>query len=146
MRYLQFRMRYISEIWWMLSWDVCNSEFLLYLLVCQLAYFLTEIRLIQEYHQFQKRDLSRIFWRHSWHVPTLVPTNLEFLVCLLVCQLAYSLTEMRSIWLYLQYRMRYISEFFWRLSWNVSILDPNNLKFLVCMSVCQLAYSLTYLG
>ena len=41
------------------------------------------------------RYLSEIFWRHSWDVPTLVPNNSDFLVCLSVCSLSHFLTEIR---------------------------------------------------
>ena len=37
------------------------------------------------------------FWRHSWDVGTLIPNESEFLVCLSVCYLAYSLTEIPKI-------------------------------------------------
>ena len=75
---------------WRHSWDVCtliqnNSEFLVCLSVCQLAYFLTEIIQIQGYLQFWKKYLPDIFWRHSWDVCTLIQNNSEFLICLSVC-------------------------------------------------------------
>ena len=56
--------------------------------------------------------------------------------CMSVSLLAYFLTEIRQIKWYLQFWMRYLSEFFWRRFWNVSILDPNNSEILVCLSVC----------
>ena len=114
--------------------------------VCQLAYFLTEIRQIQRYLQFCMRYLSEIFWRHSWDVCTLVPNNSEIHVCLSVCQLAYFLTEIIQIQGYLQFWKRYLSEIFWRPSQDESTLVPNNSEFLVCLSVCQLAYFLTEIG
>ena len=43
---------------------------------------------------------------------------------------------------YLLFLMRYIPGFF-RHSWDVCTLFPNNYKFLVCLSICQLAYFLT---
>ena len=106
------------------------------------GFFLTEIRLIQGYLQFWMRYLSEIFWRLSWNVCTLHPNNFEFLVCLSVFQLAYYLTEIRLLQVYLQF-LRYLSELFWRLSWNVFTMKSNNSEFLVFLSVCQLVYFLT---
>ena len=145
--YLQFQMRYLSEIFWRHSQDVStlvpnNSEFLLCLSVRLLAYFLPEIRLIQGNLKFWMRYLSEIFWRLSWNVCTLHPNNFEFLVCLSVFQLAYYLTEIRLLQVYLQF-LRYLSELFWRLSWNVFTMKSNISEFLVFLSVCQLVYFLT---
>ena len=141
-------MRYHSEIFWRHSWNVCrqflnHSEFFVGLSVCWLAYFLTEISLIQGYIQFWMKYLSEIFLRHFWDDGTLFPNNFEYLVCLSVCWLAYFLTESRQIQVYLKFWMRYLSEIFWRHSWDVGTLFPNNSEFLVCLSVCQLAYFLT---
>ena len=116
-RYLEFWMRYISEIFWRLSWNDCiqdlnNFEFLVCLSVCQLAYSLTEIKQTQGYLRFWMSDLSEIFWRRSQDVSTLILNNSEFFVCLSVCQLAYFLTEIRQIQGYLQFCMRYLSEIF----------------------------------
>ena len=44
---------------------------------------------------------------------------------------------------YLQFWIRYLSEFFWRHSWDVGTLVPNNSEFIVCLSVCYLAHFLT---
>ena len=41
--------------------------------------------------------------------------------------------------------MRYLSDFFWRRSWDVATLFPNNSEFHVCLSVCLCAYFLTKL-
>merc|ERR1711954_566507 len=41
------------------------------------------------------RYLSEIFWRHSWDVPTLVPHDSDFLVCLSVCLLSHFFTIIR---------------------------------------------------
>ena len=111
--------------------------------VCQLAYFLTEIRQIQGYLQFCMRYLSEIFWRHSWDVCTLFPNNTEIYVCLSVYQWAYFLTEIIQIQGYLLFQMRHLSEIFWRHSQDVCTLVPNISEFLVCLSVSQLAYFLT---
>ena len=48
-----------------------------------------------QYLWFWMRYLSEIFWRHSWDVPTLVPHDFDFLVCLSVCSLSHFLTEIR---------------------------------------------------
>ena len=98
---------------------------------------------IQGYLQFWMRFFSEIFWRLFWNISVLDPNNLEFLVCLSVCQLAYILTEIRLTQGYLQMWTRHLSEIFWLLPWNVCTPDPNNLEFLVCLLVFQLAYFLT---
>ena len=127
------------------SWDVATlllnySEFLVCLLVCQLAYFLTEIRQIQGYLKFWMRYLSEIFQGHSLDVGTLFPNDSKILICLSVCQLAKFPTEIRQMLGYLQFWMRYLSEIFWRHSWDAGTLFPNNSEFLVCLSVRLFAY------
>ena len=87
-----------------------------------------------------QRYLWKTSWRHFQDFDTLVPNNAEFFVCLSVCQLAYFLTEIRLMWGFIQFWMRYLSEIFWRLSWNKFTFNPNNSEFLVFLSVCQLAY------
>ena len=141
-------MRYLSEIFWRHSQDVCslvpnNYKFLVCLSVCQLAYFLTEIRQIQGYLKFWMRYLSEIFWRHFWDVGTLFPNNQKFLLCLSVHQLAYIHTDIRPIQGNLLFWMRYLSEIFWRHSLDVLTQFPYNQKLFVCPSVCQLPYFLT---
>ena len=132
----------LSEIFWRHSLNVyrlfmIHFKFLVCLLVCQLAYFLTEIKLIQGYLQFQMRYLSEIFWTHSQDITLQFENHFDFFVCLSVCQLAYFLTEIKLIWGYLQFWIRYLSENFWRLSSNIFPVNPNNFEFLVCLSVCQ---------
>ena len=149
--YLQFQMRYISEICWTHSQDISlqfqnHFDFFVCLSVCQLAYFLTEIRIIQGYLQFQMRYISEFFWRHSQDISEQFSDYFDFFVFLSVCQLAQFLSEIRILQGYLQFQMRYISEIFWRLSQNICVLDPNNSEFFVCLSVCQLGYFLTDLG
>ena len=131
MGYLQFWIRYLSEIFQRHSWDVCtlvsnSSEFFVCLSVRQLAYFLTEITQKFRYLQFWIRYLPEILWSLSRDVVTLVPNDSEFLVCLSVCQLAYFLTEITQILGYLQIWIRHLSEIIWRHSWDVYILFPNN--------------------
>ena len=121
----------------------CQKEFLVCQLVIQLAYFLTENRQIKGYLQFSKRYLSDTFCRLSLNVCILGPNNSEYLVCLSVCQLAYFLTEITQILGYLKIWIRYLSEIFWRHSWDVGTLVPNHSEFLVCLSVSQLTYFLT---
>ena len=89
------------------------------------------------------RYFSEISWRHSWDFGTIDPNISDFLLCLSVCQLAYFLIEITQIQGYLQFCKRYLSEFFLRHSWDVCTLIPINFEFLVCLSVCQLAYFLT---
>merc|ERR1711954_250244 len=134
-------MRYLSEIFLRHSWDVGtlasnDSDFFVCLSVCYLAYFLTDITQILGYLQFRIRYLSEIFWRCSWDVSTFVQNNSEFCVCLSVCYLAHFLPEITQILGYLQIWIRYLSDIFWRHSWDVCILVPNNSEFLVCLSVC----------
>ena len=69
-------------------------------------------------------------------VGTLVPNISELVVCLSVCSLAHYLTEITQIFGYLQFWIRYLSEFFWRHSLDAGTLVPNNLEFFVCMSAC----------
>ena len=140
-------MRYLSEISWRHSLDFVtlfpnNSDFLC-LSVCQLATSLLKLDKFQYHLHFQMGYLFENFWGHSLDVCTLIQKNSQFLVCLSVCQLAYFLTEIRQIWGYLQFCMRYLSEFFLRNPFNVFALVPNLFKFLVCLSVCDLAYLLT---
>ena len=148
MGYLLFWRIYLYESFKRNSCDIGtlvpnNYEFLVCLSVCQSTYLLDEIRQIQEYLHFQMIYLFEIFCRHSWNMGRLVPNNCELLVCLSVCQMAYFLTEIGLIQGYLQFWMRYLSELFWRLSWNKFTMNPKNFEFLVCLSVCQLAYFLT---
>ena len=62
-------------------------------------------------------------------------------LCLSVHQLAYFLTEVSPIQGYLLFWMRYFFVIFWKYSWDISTLFPNDYNFL-CPSLCQLAYSL----
>ena len=39
--------------------------------------------------------------------------------------------------------MRYLSDFFWRYSWDIGTLATNDSEFHVCLSVCLFAYFLT---
>ena len=136
LRNLQLWMRYLSEISWRHSQDFDtlfpnNFEFSLCLSVCQLAYFLTEIRSIQGYLKLWMRFLSEIFWRFSQDISGLFPNYLNNFVSLSVCQLAYFLTEIRLIYGYLQFQMRCLSEIFIRHSKNISGLFPNYSEFFV---------------
>ena len=117
-------------------YDLGGNQIFLCLSVCYLAHFLTEIIQILGYLQIWIRYLSKIFWSHSWDICTLVPNNSEFFACLSVCYLAHFLTEITQILRYLQFWIRYLSEIFWRHSWDVCTLVPNNSEFLVCLSVC----------
>ena len=49
--------------------------------------------------------------------------------------MAYFLTEITQILGYLQFWIRYLSEIFWRHSWDVGTLVQNNSEFFVCLSV-----------
>ena len=86
-----------------------------------------------------------MFWRHSCDVSTLVQNNSEFFVCLSVRYLAHFLPEITQILGYLQIWIRYLSEIFWRHSWDVCTLVSNNSEFLyVCQSVCWLTLLLKF--
>ena len=87
--------------------------------VCQLAYFLNEIRHMQRYLLIWRRYLPENFLRHSWDVFALFSNNCKFLVCLSVLQLAYLLTEIRPIQIYLLVWNSYLSELFQRHSWDI---------------------------
>ena len=142
--YLQFWKRYPSEIFWRYSQDEStlvpnNSEFLICLSVCQLAYFLTEIRQIQGYLQFCMRYLSEIFGGIPGIIVHLFQIILNFMY---VCQLVGLHTSLLKLGQY-----RDISCFglniFQKYFGDVFTLFPNNHKCLVCLSVCQLACFLT---
>ena len=95
-------MIYFYEVFWRHTWNVCtlvanDFEFLVFLSVCLLAYFLTEISQILRYLQFWIRYLTEIFQRHSWDVGTLVQNNSEFFVCLSLCFLAHFFPEITQI-------------------------------------------------
>ena len=113
--------------------------------VCQLAYFLTDIRHILVYILFLMIYLSEIFWRQSQDVCTLFQNNQKFHACLSVHQLAYLHDEIRPIQGYLLSWMRYLSEIVWKHSWDLFTLFQNKCKLLLCLSVCQSAYFLTYI-
>ena len=107
-----------------------RSMFGYQLSVWQLAYFLIEIRQIQEYLQLWVRYLFGIFGRHYWTLVHWFQIILKFFVCLLVWQLAYFLNEIRQIQEYLQLWMRYLSECLWTYSLDVDTLVPNNSDFI----------------
>ena len=44
---------------------------------------------------------------------------------------------------YLQFWMSYLSQIFWRYSWEVCSLFSNNFMFFVCLSVCSLPHFVT---
>ena len=60
-----------------------------------------------------------------------------------VCQLASFLTDIRQIYGYIQFWMRYISDTLWIYSWGVGTLVLNNCEFYLCQLVCQLAFFFT---
>ena len=91
------------------------------LYVCQSVSWPTSFLKLYKY-----RDIS-ISWWNLFQI---------FFVCLSVCYLAHFLTEIRQIWGYILFLMRYLSEIFWRHSWDVCTLFKNNYKFLVFLSVC----------
>ena len=109
-----------------------------FLRVFQSVSLLTSLLILDQY-----RDISHfneihfwIFLRYSWDVGSLVPNSYDLFVCLSVCYLAHFLTEITQILGYLQIWIRYLSEIFWRHSWDVGTLVPNNSEFLVSLSVC----------
>ena len=57
------------------------------------------------------RNLSGIYGGLSWYVSTMNLNNSEFIVFPSVCLLAYFLTEIMSIWGYIQFWMRHHSDF-----------------------------------
>ena len=69
------------------------------------------------------RYLSEIFGGLSWYDFTMNLNNSEFFVCLSVCLLAYFLTEMMSIWGFLQFWMIYISAIFWAKIFSFSCMS-----------------------
>ena len=110
------------------------------LLIGLLSYWNTHI---MGYLQFWIRNISEIFWRLSWNVFTMCLNNSEFLVCLSVCWLAYFLTEIMSIEGYLQFWMRYLSDFFGDILKILLDCLKIILNFWYVLSVCWLACFLT---
>ena len=73
-------------------------------------------------------------------------TLIHYFQIILIFYVCQSVSWLTFLLRYLQFWLRYISEFFWRLSWNVCILDPNISEcFYVCQSVSWLT-SLLKLG
>ena len=127
------------------SWDVCtlvtnDSEFIVCLSVCQLAYFLTDITEILGYPLFWMIYLSEIFWGHPWDILTLFPNKCKLFVYLSVCQVAHFPVDIKQMQGYLLFSKRYLPETCLRHFWDILIIFPNKCKLFGCLSVCQLAY------
>ena len=60
----------------------------------------------------------------------------KYLVCLSVCSLTYFHDKIKLILWYLLVWISYLYKFFWRHYLDLSSLALNNLKYLVCLSVC----------
>ena len=113
-----------------------NFIFLVCLSVCSLPHFPTEMRL--------SLDISSsrwtIFFKFSGDIPGMFLHLFKIISDFLyVCQSVHCLTSLLKIhyqW-YLQYLMSYLSQSFWRYSYNVCTLVPNNFRFLICLSVCS---------
>ena len=116
-----------------------------FLYVCQSVSWLTPFLKLCQYRDISSSGIYIFltFLRHSLDISGLIPYYSEFLVILSVCLFAHFLTEIESIWRYLQFWMRYISEIFWRHSWDILGLFPNYSEFFVYLSVCQFTYFLT---
>ena len=78
--------------------DSGRTKFLICLSVCQLTYFLTEIRQIWGYIQFLMRDLSDFFGNIFGILLHQFQICLNFLYVRQVCFLAYFLTERAKSW------------------------------------------------
>ena len=64
--------------------------------------------------------------------------------CMFVSLFTASLPYLQQVnFGYLWFWMPQLSQIFWRHSWDVSTLVPNNFRFLVCLSVCSLPHFLT---
>ena len=77
--------------------------------VCLLSF---QIRPLQVYLLSWMRDFSEIFLRHFWDIFPLFSNDYKLLVCLSVLQLAYFLTDIRLIQVYLLVWKSYLFEFF----------------------------------
>ena len=137
-----FWMRYLSKIFWRYSWDVLTlgPNIFNFLYVCQSVSWLTLLLKLDKYRDTSSSGwyiFLKCFGRYSWvgMLVHLLQMLLNF-IYVAFCYLAYFLTEIKLIWGYLQFWMIYLSEMFWRVSWNDCIPDPNSLEFLVCLSVC----------
>ena len=101
----------------------------------------TESRKIWRYLQLLMISLSDFLgdipWMlvHYFQIVLISCMSVSLFVCLLLYQ---NYTKP-----YLRFCMRYLSEIFWRHSWDAGTLFPKNSKFLVCLSVCLFAYFLT---
>ena len=91
------------------------------LYVCLVVSWLTSLQKsgLQGYLLFWMRCFSYFFV----HISGMLVHQFKILVSLFVCQLAYFITENRLIKVYLQFWMIYLSENFWRLSWNKFLMS-----------------------
>ena len=143
-------MRYLTKFFWRHSLGVGTlvpnvSEFLVCLSVCQLADYLTEITQILGYLQFRLKYLFENFlWRHYWDVGTFVPINSDFFLYVSHSGIQISiLLKLYRYWDIFSSGQDITPKIFWRYSWGVSIVDPNNFEYCVRLSVCQVVYFLT---
>ena len=83
--------------------------FLNFVYVCQSFGWFTSLLKLFQYKDISSSglDIFLNFLRHSWDVGTLVPNNLEFLICQSVCYLAYHCTVIRPSLGYNQFYMKY---------------------------------------
>ena len=140
-------MSYVSQIFWKHSEDVCSLvpkifKFLVCLSVCALPYFLTEIQLTldissSEWAIFLKfsGDILGVFI-HWFQIIS------DFLYVYQSVHYLSSLLKIGYQW-YLRFWMSYLSQIFWRYSWEVCSLFSNNFMFFVCLSVCSLPHFVT---
>ena len=122
---------------WRLSWDISGLfqiffKFPVCLSVCLFAYFLTKIR---------QKDISSSGWDIFLKIFEDIPGRLlhysQMITHLLyVCKSVSWLTSLLKLNKYLgnpQLWTRYLSEIYWRYSWDVPTLIPKNSDYLVCL-------------
>ena len=143
--HIQFWMRYVFQIFWRNSLDICliitnKFRFLLCLSVCSLAHFLTELILTL----FMSTSRWVIFFKSSEDLFKVCVHRLQIISDFFyVCQSVYCFIsfEIRLSVIYLV--LDKLSFSFWRYSCNVCKLAQYNLRILVCFSVCLLLHFLT---
>ena len=113
--------------------------------VCQCVSWLTFLLKLYKY-----RDISSSVWdiflKFFGGIPGMFVHLFQIILNFMyVCQSVSWLTSLLKLYKYrdISSSGRYISEIFWRHFWDVGTLIPNKSEFLVCLSVCYLAYIFT---
>ena len=121
------------------------QRILIFLYVCQSVSWLTFLLKLDKY-----RDISSSVWDIFLKLFGGIPGTFVHLFQIIqnlmyVCQSVSRLNSLLKLYKYrdVQFWKISLSEIFWRHSWDVGTLIPNNSEILLCLSVCYLAYFLT---